>query len=70
MSESKTKAADLTALELARIANLKEAAHLSSLSTFVLRTQHRDKLVALGPRRLGMRVRDALMLDANAKNIA
>jgi hypothetical protein len=52
----------LSALELARIAPLPEAAHLSGVCKDTLKRHHRDKLVVLSPRRLGMRVRDALML--------
>jgi hypothetical protein len=53
---------ELTAIELARIAPLDEAARLSSLSEDTIKREHSDKLVRLSPRRLGMRVRDALML--------
>jgi hypothetical protein len=56
----------LSALELARIAPLAEAAHLSSLSEDSLRRNHPDKIIVLGPRRHGMRVRDALMLNPNS----
>jgi hypothetical protein len=53
----------LTAIELERIVPLDEAAQLSSVSEDTLKRNHRDKLVRLSPRRLGMRVRDALMLS-------
>ncbi|MDA9424028.1 hypothetical protein [Bradyrhizobium sp. CCBAU 53380] len=52
----------LSRLELERIAPLSEAAHLSGLSEDSLKRNHRDKIIVLGPRRLGMRVRNALML--------
>jgi hypothetical protein len=50
------------ALELERIINLQDAEEVSSLSVDSLKRHHADKLVELGPRRLGMRLRDALML--------
>ena len=53
----------LTAIELERIVPLDEAAQLSSVSEDTLKRCHSDKLVRLSPRRLGMRVRDALMLS-------
>jgi hypothetical protein len=56
----------LSRLELERIAPLSEAAHLSGLSEDSLRRNHKDKLIVLGPRRLGMRVRHALMLHETA----
>jgi hypothetical protein len=56
----------LSALELARIASLSEASHLSGLSEDTLRREHADKLLKLSQRRTGMRVRDALMLTADA----
>jgi hypothetical protein len=52
----------LSRLELERIAPLAEASHLSGLSEDSIRRNHRDKLIVLGPRRLGMRVKHALML--------
>ena len=53
----------LTAIELERIVPLDEAAQLSSVSEDTLKRNPRDKLDRLSPRRLGMRVRDALMLS-------
>jgi hypothetical protein len=52
-----------TWLELQRIASLKEAAELCGASEDTLKRHHGDKIIRLGPRRLGMRVRDALMLN-------
>ena len=49
-------------IELQRIIPLSEAAQLSGLSVDTLKRRHRDKILELSPRRLGMRVRDALML--------
>ena len=53
-----------TAVELQRIAPLPEAAHLSGLSEDTLRRRHPDKIIKLSPRRVGMRVGDALALTA------
>jgi hypothetical protein len=50
-------------LELERIVSLQEAATLSSISADSWKRNHREKLVELGPRRLGVRLRHALMLD-------
>jgi hypothetical protein len=64
MPESEKFAIDRPSrLELQRIAPLSEAAKLSGLSEDSLKRHHRDKIKQLSPRRLGMRVRDALMLD-------
>ena len=46
-----------------RICSMEEAARLSSLSVETLLRHHRDRSIVLAPRRLGMRVRDALMLS-------
>ena len=50
-------------LELQRIAPLSEASKLSGLSEDSLKRHYRNKIKQLSPRRLGMRVRDALMID-------
>ena len=52
----------LSAIELLRIVPLPEASRLSSLSDDTLKRRHKDKLIHLSNRRLGMRVKDALML--------
>ena len=52
----------LTAIELQRIAPLTEAARLAGVSKDTLQRHHQDKILQLSPRRLGMRVRDALSL--------
>jgi hypothetical protein len=54
--------AQLTAIELHRIAPLVEAARLAGVSVDTLQRHHADKILRLSPRRLGMRVRDALLL--------
>jgi hypothetical protein len=50
------------ALELERIISLQEAEKISDLSPDSWKRHHADKLVRLSPRRLGVRLRDALML--------
>jgi hypothetical protein len=49
-------------LELDRIISLQEAEQVSSLSVDSWKRHHADKLVELSPRRLGVRLRHALML--------
>ena len=58
----------LTAIELERIAPLSEAARLAGVSKDTLQRHHADKILKLSPRRLGMRVRDALDVSASASN--
>jgi hypothetical protein len=53
----------ISAVELARIVPLAEAARLSGMSEDTLRRHYRDKLIQLTAHRLGMRIRDALLLD-------
>jgi hypothetical protein len=50
-------------LELNRIAGLAECERLSGLSRDTLVRRYPDKILKLSPRRLGMRVKDALLLD-------
>lgn len=50
------------ALELERIITLQEAEKVSSLSVDSWKRRHPDKIIELSPRRLGVRLRDALML--------
>ncbi len=72
------KLPELSALELNRIAGLPECEHFSSVSEDTMRRVHPDKIVRISPRRVGMRVGDALnlplqtaarlrMLGANAR---
>ena len=53
---------ELTELELRRILPLVEASALTSLSTDSLMRNHSTKILRLGPRRLGMRLRDVLQI--------
>jgi hypothetical protein len=59
MSEDTT----LSKLERERIATLSEAAKLRGVSEDSLKRNDRDKILQLGPRRLGMRIKHALMLE-------
>ena len=49
-------------LELERIITLQEAEKISSLSSDSWKRHHSDKIIEMSPRRLGVRLRDALML--------
>jgi hypothetical protein len=51
-------------LEWLRIAEPKEVQRLTSLSWDTIHRNHRDKVVQISKRRVGMRVGDALMLAA------
>ena len=53
-------------LELDRIITLQEAEKISSLSIDSWKRHHADKVVELSPRRLGVRLRDALMIHRPA----
>jgi hypothetical protein len=48
--------------ELDRIISLQEAEKISNLSVDSWKRIHPDKIIKLSPRRLGIRLRDALML--------
>jgi hypothetical protein len=49
--------------ELDRIISLPEAERISNLSVESWKRNHSDKIVKLSPRRIGIRLRDALMLS-------
>jgi predicted DNA-binding transcriptional regulator AlpA len=49
-------------LRLKRIASLKEVQQLTGLSRDTIKHNYRDKLIQLSPRRIGMRIEDALQL--------
>jgi hypothetical protein len=53
-------------LALKRIVALKQAAEVSSLSEDTLKRRFPDKIIKLTPRRLGMRLGDALLLNQPA----
>ena len=59
----------LSKIERERIAPLTEAARLRGVSVETLQRTDAEKIIILGPRRRGMRVKDALLLpDDNASN--
>jgi hypothetical protein len=49
-------------IELQRLVSLKEAAKLQGTSVDTIRRFQRDKIVKISPRRLAIRVRDALLV--------
>jgi hypothetical protein len=51
-----------TWLELERVLPMPEVEQLTSLSEDSIKRHHRDKLVYLSPRRLGMKLRNALAI--------
>ncbi len=53
-------------IEMERIVPIKEAARLAGCSPDTLKRNHRDKIVQISDRRIGMRIRDALQLQAIA----
>jgi hypothetical protein len=61
--EPPVAAEPLSWLELHRIVSLQEASRLSGMSPDTLKRRHAAKIIQLSPRRLGMRVRDALQLN-------
>jgi hypothetical protein len=63
MPEHQEQITQLTAIELQRIASLAEAARLAGISVDTLQRHHPEKILRLSPRRLGMRVGDALQLS-------
>jgi hypothetical protein len=52
----------LSALELMRVASMPEIERLTGLSHDTITKHHSDKLVRVSPRRIGMRVKDALAI--------
>jgi len=52
----------VSAIALARVVTLREAAQLAGVSEDTLKRRRADKIIRLSPRRLGMRVRDAFLL--------
>jgi hypothetical protein len=51
-----------TWLELERVLELPQVEEITSLSVDSIKRHHRDKLVNLSPRRLGMKLRNALAI--------
>jgi len=56
----------LSAIEFRKILTLEQVTELTTLSADSLRRHHADKIRRLGPRRLGMRLGDALAIGAPA----
>lgn len=63
MSDIQT--AERSFVELQRIIDLKEAARLSGVSVDTLKRNHSHNILRLSPRRLGMRISDALRLSGS-----
>lgn len=61
-TNNNSQIAELPLVERLRIVPLAEAARLAGISQDGLLRHHRDKIIKLSPRRLGMRQGDALML--------
>jgi hypothetical protein len=57
---------DLPLIERLRIVPIAEAARLAGVSVDSLRRNHKDKLVRMGPRAVGMRQADALLLSEDS----
>jgi hypothetical protein len=62
MQAIKSMLDDLPVVEKLRIIPLAEASRLAGVSEDHLRRHHSAKFIRLGPRRIGMRQGDALML--------
>jgi hypothetical protein len=61
-AEKAKKPSDLTELELRRVLLLSEVTAFTTLSADSLKRNHSDKILRLGPRRLGMRLADVLAI--------
>jgi hypothetical protein len=55
-------------LELERIVSLHAAEKISGLSADSWKRHHQDKIISMSPRRLGVRLRHALMLGKSPEN--
>lgn len=51
-----------TEVQSMRIVSIRQAAELAGISTRTMQRVHADKIIRVSPGRLGMRVRDALMI--------
>jgi hypothetical protein len=56
-----------TAVQLMRIVNLRQASELAGVNERTLLRVHADKIIRVSPGRIGMRVRDALMIAKTEK---
>ena len=66
MSSRRNNVASELDLELRKIITLERASELTTLSADSLKRHHADKIRRLGPRRLGMRLADALAIGTPA----
>lgn len=57
---------ELTKLELERVVDKPEAVRLSGISWDTIRRTHRDKIVQLSKRRVGMKMKHAISLSMPA----
>ena len=62
---NKEKRDELSPLEMLRIVGLTEAARLAGVHPKTLRKNHSDKIINVTKKKLGMRVRDALMIKGD-----
>ena len=58
-----------SAIELRKILTLEQVTELTTLSADSLKRHHADKIRRLGPRRLGMRLADALAIGTSTPEI-
>jgi hypothetical protein len=58
-----------SAVELRKILTLEQVTELTTLSADSLKRHHADKIRRLGPRRLGMRLADALAIGTSTPEI-
>jgi hypothetical protein len=56
----------LREIELDRVVTIRQAAKLAGLSERTLTRTRADKIIRISPGRIGMRVRDALMIAGKA----
>jgi predicted HTH domain antitoxin len=59
-----------TAVQLMRIVSLRQAAELAGVSSRTMQRTYPDRIIRISPGRLGMRVRDALMIAEGTKRDA
>jgi hypothetical protein len=66
LSRRNNEASELDPLELRKIIPLAQVTELTTLSEDSLKRHHADKIKRLSPRRLGMRLGDALAIGTPA----
>jgi hypothetical protein len=60
--------AGIDPVKLLQIISMPEAERISGLSHDTIKRRHPDKIIKLSPRRNGMRLVDALFLEAKSNN--